>query len=391
MKNYWNLLIKRLSRLLPGALLAAAVLCAALAALLGGAQQAAQQETVKFPLALCGSTDDPMVQLGITALKQLDATRFSVDLYTMTEAEAQTALAEGDISAYVVLPERFMESAMHGNIPTVRYVTRPGSTGPGAIFQRDVTQVISHILLSAQKGVYGISRALQDNGMGSSANRLMDDLALKYAELALVRENTSRLRILGMDRGLGLRDYLCCGLAVLLTFLLCLSFAPIAVQRDMSLNRMLAAKGHGAAGQALADFSVFLLGIGVLAAALLAVAGAFLPFPIWSLLPVTVLAAAFSFFIFSLTSSLMGGVVLHFLLSIGMCFCAGCMYPVSFFPDGIQRLAPWLPAGACRELLADCAVGGSPLRPLAALTGWAAVFLGAAVFLRCRRVRRIGA
>ncbi len=391
MKNYWNLLMKRLFRLLSGALLAAAVLFAAIAALLGGAQQAARQETVKFPLALCGSTDDPMVQLGITALKQLDATRFSVDLYTMTEAEAQRALTEGDISAYVVLPERFMESAMNGDIPTVRYVTLPGSTGPAAIFQRDVTQVISHILLSAQKGVYGISRALRDNGLGSSAHRLMNDLAIKYAELALIRENICRLRILGMDRGLELRDYLCCGLGVLLTFLLCLSFAPIAVQRDVSLNRMLAVKGHRAACQALADFSALLLGMGVLAAALLAVSGAFLPFPIWSLLPVTAMAAAFSFFVFSLTSSLMSSVVLHFLLSIGMCFCAGCMYPVSFFPDGIQRLAPWLPAGACREILADCAIGGSPLRPLAAIAGWAAVFLTAAVFLRCRRVRRIGA
>ncbi len=386
MKNYWNLLRKRLFRLLPGALLSALVLYAALAALLGAVGQAAQQETVKFPLALCGSTEDPLVQLGITALQRLDATRFSVDIHTMTEAEAQRALADGTISAYIVLPEGFMDAAMYGNIPTLRYVTLTETAGPAAIFQREVTQVISHILLSAQKGVYGISSALQDNGLGSSAYQLMNDLALKYAELALTRENAFRLQILGIGSGLGLGEYLCCGLSVLLVFLLCLSFAPLAVQRDVSLNRMLAVKGHGAAGQAVADFSVFLLGMGVLVAALLAFSGAFLPFPLWRVLPVTVLAASFSFFVFSLTDSLLGGVLLHFLLSVGMCFLSGCMYPVSFFPDGIRQLAPWLPACACREFLA----GGSPLRHLIALTGWTAVFFAAAVFLRWRRVRRVG-
>lgn len=378
MKNYLNLLLKRLLRLLPGALLAAAVLFAALAVLLGAVGQTVRQETVKFPLALCGSTDDPLVQLGITALQRLDATRFSVDLHTMTEAEAQKALAEGSISAYIVLPEGFMDAAMYGNIPTMRYVTLTETTGPAAIFQREVTQIISHILLSAQKGVYGISSALQDNGLGSSAYRLMNDLALKYVELALTRENAFRLQILGIDSGQGLVDYLFCGLSVLLIFLWNLSFAPLAVQRDVSLNRMLAAKGHGAAGQALADFSVFLLGMGVLTA----FSGVLLPFPLWRLLAVTVLAASFSFFVFSLTGSLLGGVVLHFLLSVGMCFLSGCMYPVSFFPDGIRQLAPFLPACACRELLA----GGSPL----AVIGWTAVFLAAAVFLRWRRVRRGG-
>ncbi len=378
MKKYLNLLMKRLRPLLPGALLAALVLYAALAALLGAVGQAAQQETVKFPLALCGSTDDPLVQLGITALQRLDATRFSVDIHTMTEEDAQRALKDGSISAYIVLPEGFMDAAMYGNIPTLRYVTLTETTGPAAIFQREVTQVISHILLSAQKGVYGISSALQDNGLRSSAYQLMNDLALKYVELALSRENAFRLQILGIGSGLGLVEYLCCGASVLLVFLLCLSFAPLAVQRDVSLNRMLAVKGHGAAGQAVADFSVFLLGVGVLAA----VSGAFLPFPLWRVLPVTVLAASFGFFVFSLTNSLLGGVLLHFLLSVGMCFLSGCMYPVSFFPDGIRQLAPWLPAYACREFLA----GGSPL----ALTGWTAVFFAAAVFLRWRRVRRGG-
>lgn len=378
MKNYLNLLLKRLFRLLPGALLAALVLYAALAVLLGAVGQAAEQETVKFPLALCGSTDDPLVQLGITALQRLDATRFSVDLYTMTESEAQKALADGTISAYIVLPEGFVDAAMYGNIPTLRYVTLTETTGPAAIFQREVTQVISHILLSAQKGVYGISSALQDNGLGSSAYSLMNDLALKYAELALTRENAFRLQILGIDSGLELGEYLFCGLSVLLIFLWNLSFAPMAVQRDVSLNRMLAVKGHGAAGQAVADFFAFLLGMGVLTA----FSGVLLPFPLWSLLLVTVLAASFSFFIFSLTDSLLGGVVLHFLSSVGMCFLSGCMYPVSFFPDGIRQLAPWLPACACREFLA----GGSPL----SLIGWTAVFLAAAVFLRWRRVRRVG-
>lgn len=386
MKSYVFLLIKRLFRLLPMAVLAAALLLAAFGAVLGASQRAFQAENAKFSVALCGSTDDQLVQLGISALQSLDDTRFSVEIRTMTEAQARQALMQQEIGAYVVIPEGFVKSALYGNVPTLQYVTLTGNAGLAAIFQQEVTQVISDILLSAQKGVYGIAGALRDAGEDPYVP--MNGLALEYVALALSRGDTYTLRVLGVSGGLSFADYLCCGVTVLLLFLLCLSFAPMLVQRDVSVNRMLAAKGLGGSAQALAEFSVVLLGLGVLTAALLAAAGPFLPFPWWAALPAAVPAAAFGFFVFSLTRELIGGVLLHFFLSLSLCFLSGCLYPLPFFPDSVQQLAAWLPADHCRRLLSACAAGESPLPWLAVLAGWTAVFLAAAVWVRQRRLGR---
>lgn len=389
MRRYFTVQWKRMTKLLPLAVVAALLLCAGIAAARYSLLQTAQANDQKFSLALCGSTEDTLVQLGITVLRSMDDTRFSVDILTMTETEALQALEKRDIAAYVVIPEGFVESALYGNVPTMRYVTTAGSAGIAAIFQQEVTQVISDILLSAQKGVYGISDALRDNGLGASAYELMNDLCLEYVELAFLRGQTHTVQVLGIGSGLSLGDYLTCGLSVLLTLLLCLSFAPMLVQRDFALNRMLSAKGKSAAMQALTDFSVFFLGLLLLLAAVfgaLWVADVRLPIHFGHILPVAALAASLSFLTFTLAQELISGVLLQFLAGLALCFVSGCMYPVFFFPETIQRLAAWLPTGIAREYLARCITGESPILPLAAAAGYTAVFLAAAVLIRRHRI-----
>lgn len=389
MKKYFTLQWKRMARLLPLAVLAALILCVGIAAARYSLLQTAQANDQKFSLAMCGNTEDTLVQLGITLLRSMDETRFSAQILTMTEAEALRALEHGDIAAYVVIPEGFVDAALYGNVPTMRYVTTAGSAGIAAVFRQEVTQVISDILLSAQKGVYGISDALWDNGLGHSAYTLMNDLCLDYVELAFSRGQTHTVQVLGIGSGLDLGDYLTCGLAVLLTLLLCLPFAPMLVQNDFPLNRMLTAKGKSAAMQAFLDFAVFLLGLVLLLAAIwlaLWLGGSSLPMHFMQLLPVAVLAASLSFLAFTLAQELISGVLLQFLAAGALCFVSGCMYPVFFFPEAIQRLAALLPTGIARDYLAKCITGDDPWLPLAVMAAYSAAFLASAILLRRYRI-----
>ncbi len=362
MVRYFQIRCKQLIRLLPW-ILAAALLLLIAGALAGTAavrQNAEGSDHQKYTIALCGAGEDPLLQLGITALKSLDETRFSVQILEMEEPEARQALKSGQIGGYVVIPEGFLESALGGNVHTLRFVTAQEGTAVEALFRDEITDVISQILLTAQRASYGAYYAFYENGMEDQALSALNELCIEYVFLALDRAQAHELQVLGFGSGLALGEYLICGLSVLLIFLLCLSFAPMLVQKDVSLGRMLAARGCHAAAQAGIDFVCMQLGLGAVLGAVFLLMGTFeisLPFAWYQILPVSFLAAAIGLLLNSLARELISAVLVQFFVTVSMCFVSGCMYPVFFFPVSVQRLAAWLPTGLCREYLAVCVTG----------------------------------
>lgn len=393
MKQYFILQWKRLARILPGALLILLILCAgawlAMTALLHSDSADLLQQ--KFPVALCGTAEDSLLQLGITALQELDDTRFSIELLTMEEEQAKQALLSGRIDAYVVIPEGFVYGALRGNVPTMDYVTRPGNVGIAAMFQKEVTQVIGDILLAAQQGTFGVADALQGNGASELANEQMNQLCLEYIELALLRNGSYSLKNLGVGNGLELSDYLICGFGVFLLFLLALPFAPAVIRSDLSLNRLLTANGRSPWAQALTDWLVFFLGyLLLLGCAYIATAaiGIKLPFGLPGLLPTALLASAATFFLCVLARDAVSGILILFASVISMCFVCGCMYPISFFPETVQRLSVWLPAGVCREQLSQTLNGTPTVMTSALLAGYSLFLLCGGILLRGKRILR---
>ena len=90
MKKYFRLQCKRLLRYLPGALLAAAILLVAflIAFRMFTQTNANQEENQKFPIALCGETDDSFLQMGLSTLKSFDSSQYALEILEMEEAEA---------------------------------------------------------------------------------------------------------------------------------------------------------------------------------------------------------------------------------------------------------------------------------------------------------------
>ena len=81
-----------------------------------------EQES-KFKIAVVGNTHSRFFNLGIAALKTLDASRFSIDIELTEESKAKKQLLRGEISAYVVIPEKFIKYARRGKIIPVTYYT----------------------------------------------------------------------------------------------------------------------------------------------------------------------------------------------------------------------------------------------------------------------------
>ena len=392
MVRYFLLRSKQFLRMLVWVIAASVLLglCAAGAGTALIRQEAEGESQQKYRVALCGITDDPLLQLGITALQTFDETRHSVVLTTMQEPDAVQALEAGTLNAYVVIPEGFLTSALQGDVKTLRYVTAPGGTAVAKLFESEITAVIGQILLTAQKGSYGGYFALADNGAEGQALAVLNELCLEYIELAFLRTRLYSVQTLGVGNGLELTEYLTCGLAVCVIFLLSLPFIPISVQTDVAVNRMLAARGCPAWVQACVDLGCLLLGVLISVSAVLLlpiVAGVELCVAWGDVLPVVFLATVVGFFICSLARDVISAVCLQFLVVIAMCFVSGCLYPAYFLPMMLRNLAAWLPTGLCRVYLTGCVTGADT-----AALGWILVagilLAAAAVGIRSRRIRQ---
>lgn len=387
MGKYFYLQCKRVARFLPGAICIVLVLMAGLllaySVMTSSVSDSADNQKVQ--IAICGDLDDPFLQMGMSAILAFDNSRFSLDVQILEETAAEKALAEGSVAAYVVVPPGFMDAAMTGHLTPLRMVTTTGAAGLVSIFKDEVTSVITTIVLESQKGVFGMMDGFVEFDVEYQQN-LVDELAFGYVGFILNRNDAYYLEELGIADELRFTTYLICGLGVLLIMLACLPFAPLMIRQDRALSRMLAAKGKSYWKQCLCDFSAYLLGFWLILMILVTLAVITLSFgapnllealqPGWIImntLPVLLMAAAMSYMLYSISSDLIGGVLLQFFVTAAMCFVSGCMYPVYFFPESVQKLAAFLPTGIARSQLAGIFTGYFAWDSFGVLLGFSAI------------------
>lgn len=396
MGKYYQLQCKRLLRYLPGVLLATLIL-------LGGLFMAyrmlvnksdSDAKNQKVSIALCGETDHPFLQMGITAMTSFDSSQMALDVVEMEEADAVRELAAGRIAAYAVIPPGFIEAAFAGDILQIDFYSTNGATGLVSIVKEELSRVISNLLLESQKGVYAVWDGLIDNDLRGKASGQMDQMAITYVDYILVRDRLYTVEELGIGDALGMDGYILCGLGVLFLLLLCLPFAAQMIPGDPALGRLLCSKRKPAWKQAIFDFlaygtTLLCLCIIVVLLAFIVMPGVLTVFMVFRMLPVLLFAAAFSFMIYSLSRDIIGGVMLQFFVSLILSFVSGCLYPVYFFPVRVQQLAQWLPTGLARTQLAGCITGSTPTWTLPLLLSYCLVMTGIGVVARMQHIRGV--
>lgn len=388
--------VKRLGRVLPGALLASLILLGGLLLVfrLTVEKDSTGPENQRFRVAMVGYTDDPFLQMGLSALQGFDSSRLTLDIQLMEQEQARKALSSGQIAAYVEIPEGFIEAARVGNIMPLKFVSTTGAAGLTSIVKDEITGVISQVLHHSQKGVYGMEHVVRDEGLRLGDN--MTVMALRYTEYVLDRDKLYAVEELGIADALGLEGYLLCGLSVLFLMLCCLPYGASLIRKDMALQQMLRAKGVSAFRQTAAEFGAYVIYLYIMVSVLLLGAKVFAgeSFPFLAVMlraiPVVCMAAAFSYMLCSLSSGLTGGLLLLFFSSLAMCFVSGCLYPVYMFPISLQQVAAWLPAGIARSLLSGCITeAGGGLQTL-----WLLLYTGGFFAVGCvvntHRIKGVG-
>lgn len=371
--RYFKLQLKRTFKFFPFVLAVTLVLLVGASVVLAGFVEKlnSSEDKKPFQIAITGDTDDQYIRWGMAALKTLDETRFSIEIVLLDQKNAEKKLKEGEISAYIVMPEKFIEKALKGDVMPLRYVTSAGAKGIASMFKNEITHLITEMFIDSEKGVYGIYDALDQNGESEAAGRMMDKLNIDYVNLILHRSDLLKVEISGASNGLTIAEYYVCAVALLLLLLMGIPYAVLHIKTDYSLNRQLLAKGESNFKQLSAEYAAHFVSVWLLSAAIFGVCAAafkiteisfvssiLTPKLIFSLsykvIPIIIMICAFNLFIFELSGQLINGILLHFFSVLCLCYASGCFFPIYTFPEAIQSISRFLPVGIAREYLEVC-------------------------------------
>lgn len=387
MRKYFIIQLKRLLRILPPILIVAAILFGCLAVVYDAIVSLEEEEGAqkKYQVGIVGTAGDTYLKMGLAAVESFDSTRYSVEFVEMTEPEAESAMRRGSIAAFLVIPDNFLDEAMYGNIIPLKYVCTTSAMGLVSMIKDEISQLIESMLIEAQKGIYGSGNALDDHGL--DGGKIVGQISLEYVDLVFSRSRMYTVTEMKKFDGLGMGGYMLSGLCVVLFLLICLTFAPVMIRPDQSLARVLAAKRRPAVAQVLCDFAVYMVGVLGVAAViwLLVVVKAGQGIPLLTVLrcvPALFALSAMSFLLYEASSDLISGVILQFFVALVLSFISGCLYPITFFPDSVQRLSNWLPTGLARLQLAGCILGKSSMETTMALLGFGCAFLAVTIVIR---------
>lgn len=357
--------LKRIKRVLPAIMIMTLLLVGCILLIAGVMLQSdsSSEKKQKVQVGLVGDISGSYLGFGITALQHLDSSRFAIEFIEMEEETARDRLNRGSLSAFVIVPDGFVDAAVRGENMPLTYVCTKGSMGLGSMIMNELVHTISGLLTESQNAIYGMQRFLLSNGKSDIYWEATDTLYFRFLDFILGRTTVYQLEMIGVSGNLSIIGYYLSGLTILFLLLWGIAGSPLFIKRDKALPKLLASKGQNAVSQILGEqlayfvmmaasffLVILLVSIGM------ALSGVTLPewegdgiAPLFAfyrrMLPVVAVLSAYQLFLFELTSDMVSGILLQFINALCLGYLSGCFYPISFFPKPVQLIQPLLPTG----------------------------------------------
>lgn len=410
MKNYSACLLaqlKRIRKIFPFVFFMTLLLTAGVALLASVMQQsdALSERKAKITIALVGDVEDSYLGFGFSAIQKLDPSRYTIDFLNMTEKEAREKLERGEINAYVIIPDEFVESVNRGENKPMTYAVDSNASNLGTILMNELVGIISNLVTDSQNAVYGVRQLIAERNMWDIFGEATDNLFLHLMNLFLNRMDLFLTKCLGASEGLSFVSYYFTAFFILFMLFWGITCGTLFIKRDHALTNLLKARGQSVFSQIFAEYTAYLtlmltnLFLMIFPLGLVfylldlrleeweAEPVAELFFFLVKLIPAAAVIAALQFFLYELISDMVSGILLQFLTAASLSYLSGCLYPITFFPESIQKLAPWLPSGACLRYAGQCLQSLSPWREGALLFFYFLLFLGLSEIIRTRRIK----
>lgn len=359
---------------MPAVFLVTMILAASVALIAKGllADKLSEDNRQKVEVGICGDIADSYLGIGVTAVQQLDSSRFAINFHTLEEEEAREMLLDGELTAYLVVPEGFVDSVVSGENFSVPYYTSNSQMGLGTMLMNELANIISELITKSQSAIYGMQNLCNEYEKYDIYWDATNELNLEYIDIILSRQLLFEVETLGVSNSLSLQGYYICGFAVLFFMIFAINGCPIFVRKDMSLARLMSANGVNALYQVLVEFVAYLMLVSVCMLSVFAVLAGVCEFaelavPEWrsvdfatvfgfgvALLPAIFMLTAMAKLGHELSGNIVSGMLIQFLATLSMGYVSGCFYPASFFPEGIQVIGKLLPPGMAMKYASEC-------------------------------------
>ena len=398
--------MKRVKKALPAVLIMTLLLtgCIALVSKVMLIADSSSEKKQKVQIGLVGDISGSYLGFGISALQHLDSSRFAIEFIEMEEEEARDRLNHGTLSAFVIVPEGFVEAAVVGENMPLTYVSTSGSLRLGSMIMNELVNTISSLLTESQNAIYGMQNYLVHNGMSDIYWQATDELYLRFLDFILGRTTVYELELTGLSGNLSMIGYYLCGFTVLFLLLWGIAGSPLYIKKDHALPALLSSKGQNTLSQMAGEFVAYFVLMAtsfLLVIVLVAVAMGLTGFtlPEWEregigilfgfyvkMLPVAAVICAMQLLLFELTSDMVSGILLQFLCALSLGYLSGCFYPISFFPESIQMVQPLLPTGVAVNYGGNLLMEESTAIEMMLLLGYLLLFLVLATAVRKRKI-----
>lgn len=398
--------MKRVKKALPAVLIMTLLLtgCIALISKVMLIADSSSEKKQKVQIGLVGDISGSYLGFGISALQHLDSSRFAIEFIEMEEEEARDRLNHGTLSAFVIVPEGFVEAAVRGENMPLTYVSTSGSLRLGSMIMNELVNTISSLLTESQNAIYGMQNYLVNNGMSDIYWQATDELYLRFLDFILGRTSVYELEIMCLSGNLSMIGYYLCGFTVLFLLLWGIAGSPLYIKKDHALPALLSSKGQNTLSQMAGEFVAYFVLMAtsfLLVIVLVAVAMGLTGFtlPEWEregigilfgfyvkMLPVAAVICAMQLLLFELTSDMVSGILLQFLCALSLGYLSGCFYPISFFPESIQIVQPLLPTGVAVNYGGNLLMEESTAIDMVLLLGYLLLFLVLATAVRKRKI-----
>ena len=382
-----------------------------------------REQQLHYKLGIVGSTENNMLTMGVDLLEN-DDSRFMLDIIQFDDEEvARTALRNGEISAYVLITDEFINSlnALSNDI-SLEYFATSGQRGITGVMMDELADIASELVVSSEKGLLTLESEMKNAGFPSEAiNPEIDKLLLLYVGAMLARGDIAEFSELGLADGLTTPEYYSVSLS--LFFMLLMSFCSVSffLGKKKATYQFISAKGLGASWQILAEFiAYFLMNLFCVELVLVIVrrlsemnilpsknseiiGDTILVKSEINIIAVVILFSALGFFIFEIVTGIINKFLAGFILYIGMAYISGFFYPKSFFPEVLQKVAKILPTGVAftymeglhRESISSLTsskmIAGEYIsisRCLLIMTIYTVIFILISIINRRRKIRR---
>lgn len=374
---------------------------------------------VRADIAVVMKEENLLTQMALGYVEGMESVSAYCNFVTVSEEEGKELLSKGEAAALVVLPKQLVESVLDGKNPTVE-IYFPARTGLEEVLFRELAEAGAGLLRVAQAEIYGAcdtavkyDKLEELSVMEAEINSY--NLAFALDRLALFESE----EVFATGRLNTVQHYAASGIVMFLLFS-GMALYPLMQPDKAAFRQQL--KRHGvslfwqemcrllcglfgmcaalaAAAIIMTVFDKILSGYGAGGSGMFAgelfrdfagqpgnMAGAQSRGQVWLVAGLAlVTATAFICLIYSLADNRVSGILILFLVSVGMLFLSGGIVPSMFLPESVQSIGAKLPTGYLLRAAGGLMTGdyeGGVVRCAAGLIGYFVLFMAGAGLCR---------